>query len=366
RKDCLFCKEDIHISYLAGADEVLLIAEALDTQTLEEMMWLAKEYRMQVLCEVHSRKALAKVLSLNVLPTAIGINSRDLKTFQVDPSVPFRLRPFIPRNIKAVYESGVSEPFLNRLIGNAGFDAVLVGESVVKDAERVRLIKNFVNEFNRGAQEIPNYFTKLYNLKRDIIVKICGITNIEDAWRAYSLGADVLGFVLTSSPRKTDLKFIASLSKLNVLKVVVVGDIGKDKLTELSALIKQGVIDGVQFHCCKTPEVVHAFGGNAYRAIVLKSLADFKHEKFIPQVLYDASKTVAKTKGKLIPANLRKHLQGGWIAGGLNPGNIKKLISQIKPQLVDVSSGVEKEPGKKDEAKLERFIQGVRNAKVFW
>ncbi len=357
RKDFLLSGNDIKISWQAGADAVLLIAEILSPAVLTELIKTAKKYKLQTLCEVHSLPELQKVLSLKIKPTAIGINARDLKTFKIDPSIPFQLKPYIPKDIFTVYESGIKDDYLVQLIGNSGFTAALIGESVVKPKNRQTVIKQFQQALKKGATQKPNYFTKLYNLKKQPLVKICGITNKLDAVLAKQNGADVLGFILAESKRKTDLNLIASLKKLDILKVAVVQDPGQKEITELKKLIKSGVIDGVQLHGQETPETVKQFEGNAYKVITPPAGI----EGYLPNVLFDSAKDISKDKGQALPENVLSQLKGGWVAGGHDPDNIGSLIRNIQPQLVDVCSGVESTPGIKDQKKLIKLFKEIKS-----
>lgn len=336
RKDFLYSVEDIEISYRAGADAILLIADYLSSALLEKLIVTAQKYKLQTLCEVHDKPVLTKVLKLKNQPTAIGINARDLKTFKVNTALPLKLKPYIPKNIKVVFESGVSEPYLARLIGNSGFNSILIGEAVVRSKERTSLITNIHSQFRIGSKEQPNFFTKLYSLKKDIFIKVCGITNKKDALLAKKHGADIIGLILAESPRKTDLKFIKSLKSLDILKVAVVKD---QPVAQLKTLLQNKYIDGIQFHGREPKELVYSYNGNAYKV----------NDGYLPVALID-SKT-----------DITKQPQNSWIAGKLAPQNIGAIVRKVRPELVDVCSGVESTPGKKDPVKLKKFINEVRN-----
>lgn len=328
RKDFLYCREDIITSYLAGADAILLIAEILSAAKLEELISLTKKLKLQVLCEVHSKQSLTKVLGLKNKPEAIGINARDLKTLEINPAVPLQLKPFIPKSIKTVFESGVNDSYLAELIGNSRFNCILIGEAAVKNPE---IIQQLQKAFKKGLAQKPNFFTKLYARKKAIFIKICGITNKKDALLAKKCGADILGLILAESPRKINQKFIKSLKKIKILKVAVVKD---QNTSGLQQLIKNNYIDAVQFHGQENKELVYSFAGNAY-----------------------------KVNAPLLPVSLCDQLNptGSWIAGKLNPKNIKKIIRKVKPQLVDVCSGIESKPGQKDPRKIKKFINEVNH-----
>jgi indole-3-glycerol phosphate synthase/phosphoribosylanthranilate isomerase len=361
RKDFLYSVEDIEISYRAGADAILLIADYLSSAVLEKLLATAQRYKLQTLCEVHDKQVLAKVLKLRHRPTAIGINARDLKTFRVNTTLPLKLKPYIPKGLKTVFESGVSEPYLARLIGNSRFNAILIGEAVVRANNRTKLISDIFHQFKLGTKEKPNFFTKLYNFKKDIFIKVCGITNKTDALLAKRAGADIIGVILAKSPRKTNLKFIKSLKNLDILKVAVVKD---QPVKELKQLLQNNFIDGIQFHGQEPKELIYSYKGNAYKVRTAFS------ENFHPLVRPRRTPPLNKGEKESIvqPVELidsekeiLKQPENSWIAGKLTPQNIRKIIRKVKPELVDVCSGVEARPGKKDPAKLKKFISEVRN-----
>jgi indole-3-glycerol phosphate synthase/phosphoribosylanthranilate isomerase len=352
RKDFLFCREDIAQAYQAGADAVLLIAEILPDKLLQELIAAAHEYKLQVLCEAYSLPSLQRILKLKHLPDAIGLNSRDLKTFKIQPDQPLRLKACIPPHIPAVYESGVDNEYLLRLIGNAGFAAALIGEAVVKNPRRVKVLRSFQRALAQGSRQKPNYFTKLYARQKKILVKICGLTSRADAEAALQAGADVLGFVLfAGSPRCVAPGFLREIKDLPALKVAVVHD--PPDVRALRRMLRRGWIDAVQFHGAESAELVYSFQGNAYKAVTDPG------QKFLPVTLYDAPKTKAMRKGRQISAQNYKQIYGQWLAGGLTPQNVRSIIRQARPVLVDVSSGVEKSAGVKDTKKIKAFLRAV-------
>jgi indole-3-glycerol phosphate synthase len=111
-----------------GASAALLIARALSPATLQEMMAAAAELSLEPLVEVRTEAELALALELGA--RAIGINSRDLETLVVDPSVPERLLPLVPRGVVAVAESGIESVGDVEARGRWGADAVLVGSAL--------------------------------------------------------------------------------------------------------------------------------------------------------------------------------------------------------------------------------------------
>ncbi len=133
RKDFVIDSYQIYEARVYGADAILLIAAALEERTLREFIAIARELRLTPLVEVHDARELATALQAGA--DVIGINNRDLTTFQVDLGTTLKLLPSIPAGIITVSESGIrSRADLLRLEA-AGVNAVLVGETLVTAAD---------------------------------------------------------------------------------------------------------------------------------------------------------------------------------------------------------------------------------------
>jgi indole-3-glycerol phosphate synthase len=116
-----------------GADAILLLASVLDDRELASLYGRARELKLDVLCEVHDEGELQRALLAGC--DVIGVNSRDLRTFQVDLETAFRLGPRIPAGIIKVAESGIHSSAEVQKLRAAGYEAFLVGESLMR-AER--------------------------------------------------------------------------------------------------------------------------------------------------------------------------------------------------------------------------------------
>jgi indole-3-glycerol phosphate synthase len=129
RKDFIFDPYQVYEARAIGADALLLIVAILTPAQLNELLALARQFWMQCLIEVHDRIELQ--IALDAGADIIGINNRDLRTFNTDLSVTERLVPLIPRGRIIVSESGISTREDLRSLGDLGVDAVLVGEALV-------------------------------------------------------------------------------------------------------------------------------------------------------------------------------------------------------------------------------------------
>jgi len=133
RKDFMFHPYQLYEARVAGADAVLLIATVLSDTELRELSALARKLGMAALIEVHSEEELTRVLPLD--PAIIGVNNRNLQTFEVDFDNTARLRALIPPAIAVVGESGIKSPDDVRAMRAAAVDAVLVGEALVRSKD---------------------------------------------------------------------------------------------------------------------------------------------------------------------------------------------------------------------------------------
>jgi phosphoribosylanthranilate isomerase len=199
-------------------------------------------------------------------------------------------------------------------------------------------------------------------------VKICGITNLADAQVAVEAGADALGFnFYEKSPRFVSLKTAAAISKQLppfVMRVGVFVDAEPDFV--LRAIGEVG-LTMLQFHGDEPPEFCTQFGRMSMKAFRIR---DSESLKEIPKYetdayLLDAYSAEARggTGEKFnwdLAVEAQKFGKPIFLAGGLTPENVADAIRKVQPFGVDVSSGVEKSPGKKDAAKVRAFVKAVR------
>jgi len=130
RKDFILDPYQIYEARAAGADAILLIVAALDDDALQSLHRLAAELGLAALVEVHNAAELGRALCVG--PSIIGVNNRDLQTFEVTLDTTARLRPLIPVGIALVSESGVHTRQDVARLELLGVDAILVGEALVR------------------------------------------------------------------------------------------------------------------------------------------------------------------------------------------------------------------------------------------
>ena len=140
RKDFTISMKDICDARIMGSDCVLLIAAALSRNELHEFYEFATDLKLDSLIEVHDETELATALEIGA--TIIGVNQRDLKTFEVDHQRAVRMAGMMPDGIVKVAESGVKTRTDAQALRSAGYSAVLVGESLVTSGDIVASVKD--------------------------------------------------------------------------------------------------------------------------------------------------------------------------------------------------------------------------------
>lgn len=377
RKDFLLYEDEIDVAYRCGADAVLLIARILDDEQLVNMAKRAQSFDMQAFVEVREADDFRK---LQVVTAALGeaasktivagVNSRDLATFHTDPLIPASVRHKLPA--KAVFESGILSAGDASYARSLGFTGILVGEAVAKNPS---LAKDVVGAFETGAENARGQFWKKFaerkfgrqNVRRPM-VKICGITREEDGLLAAELGADMLGFVFSTTKRLTTEEFVRSFAeKIGSNRPLLVGIITDPESVEGKTAIKlarEGVLDAVQLHGVDPKNADYAY----YCAARVGEESDFDKVSALrkngePRVLLDAKvEGIPGGTGKTIPESLLREKAGDiplWLAGGITPTNVAELVGKFAPELIDVSSGVEDAPGIKNSEKLKALFAAL-------
>jgi len=142
RKDFIIHEVQIHEAVIAGADAILLIVAALDDPTLRRLHDVAKALQLDVLVEVHDLAEMDRALEFGA--DLIGINNRNLKTFAVDLATTERLAEEVPEEVLLVSESGIKSPADARRLLDAGANAVLIGEALMRARDPAREIQAYL------------------------------------------------------------------------------------------------------------------------------------------------------------------------------------------------------------------------------
>jgi len=203
-------------------------------------------------------------------------------------------------------------------------------------------------------------------------VKICGITNEEDALCAVHCGAAALGFIFyPPSPRY--IKPVDARKIINGLpkEIVKVGVFVNEKVAEIKRVMEYCGLDMIQLHGDELPEFCREFPADRIiKAVELKNEDDLNHAlDYDVAVLLVDNRHAGLYGGTGKKANWKlacriKHKKPLILSGGLNEENIAEALQTIAPAALDINSGVESEPGKKDHAKLARIFDIIRHADV--
>jgi indole-3-glycerol phosphate synthase len=142
RKDFTVQEADVVDARLMGADAVLLIVAGLEDELLRRCAALADELGLAALVEVHDAQELERALAMG--SRLVGVNQRDLRTFQVDHERACALATDIPADVLAVAESGIRDAHDARRLAESGYDAILVGEALVRAQDRAGQLRELV------------------------------------------------------------------------------------------------------------------------------------------------------------------------------------------------------------------------------
>jgi phosphoribosylanthranilate isomerase len=199
-------------------------------------------------------------------------------------------------------------------------------------------------------------------------VKICGITNVEDGLAAISAGADALGFVFyDASPRKVTIEAAADIIRHLPALILKAGVFVNAAPEVVFRAIAECGLNVLQFHGEEPPEFCLQFGLMSMKAFRIRdaaSLSALKQYRTDAWLLDSYSPDKPGGTGEQFNWDLaleaRQCGRPIFLAGGLTPENVAAAVLRVKPFGVDVSSGVEAAPGRKDHAKVRAFIQAAK------
>ncbi|MBQ2477204.1 MAG: hypothetical protein II515_08035, partial [Desulfovibrio sp.] len=306
RKDFIYAPEEIDVAYRAGADAVLLIARMLDSNVLQAMLRRCGELAMTAFVELRLEddlKKLAEAKDALDRPCRIvcGVNSRDLKDFSIDLLKPAsmlgEIRTLLGADCPVIFESGIRTPDAASFAGSLGFTGMLLGEAAARNpGEAGKLVGAFVSAGQTGAARSWLAFADLLRSRTASaggqeecrhggqqdpssrpLLKICGLTNEEDALEATLAGADFLGFIFCKdSPRNAAAGLVRSVrQRLDATQggedagdrlpflVGVVTDCTSGEAQEAIGLVKDGTLDFLQLHGDKAVATFQADKGLA-------------------------------------------------------------------------------------------------------
>lgn len=404
RKEFIFDEYQILEARLAGADTVLLIVKMLDEDTLRRLYQYSQSLGMEPLVEVNTLDEMD--IAHNLGAKVIGVNNRNLTSFEVDLDTTSRLMHKVPQGSIVCALSGISGPDDVAAYRKNGVGAVLVGEALMRATNTAAFVQNLL------GGSLSNGVTRpVHGLK----VKICGTRSTEAARVAIEAGADLIGIILVegrtrcvsretalaiSQVCKTTIKGQASKSTARGMSSVRGTD--KDRVGETAAaceyfehtsdqlghqnrtllagvfrnqpldyvLEQQRVLDldVVQLHGSEPVEWASLIPVPVIRRFGCQE-AGLARRGYHALPLLDSA--LGGTGETLDVASVRKTLEADQalhvvLAGGLTPDNVKDTLYQLSDlrhriTAVDVSSGVEKD-GKQSLDKIRAFITAAKGS----
>ena len=200
-------------------------------------------------------------------------------------------------------------------------------------------------------------------------IKICGITNKADAQLAVELGADALGFIFyPKSPRYIKVTDAANICNALPPFVVKVGVFVDELEYEIEKALGECLLNALQFHGDEPPGFCQKFAAKSIKAIRMRDVsalalaAEYDVDALLLDTYTDSERGgTGKTFDWSLAIKAKEIGPPIILSGGLATVNVQEAIRKVRPYAVDVSSGVEREPGRKDPEKLRRFIELCRS-----
>jgi phosphoribosylanthranilate isomerase len=201
----------------------------------------------------------------------------------------------------------------------------------------------------------------------NVRIKVCGITNLDDARLAVELGADMLGFIFyAKSQRAVSREMAAQICQ--AVTVEKVGVFVNETETNIRQTLQECGLNTLQFHGDEPPSFCRQFPAKKIKAIRVRDAESLRaaSEYDVDALLLDTyTDTQRGGTGKTFDWSLAVQAKSLGrpiiLSGGLTPDNVRDAIRVVQPFAVDVASGVEREPGRKDPEKLKRFFESCRN-----
>ena len=337
-KDFIVDPRQVPEARIAGADAVLVMLSVLGDAEAAAVMDEARRLGMDVLVEAHDEAEVRRGVALGA--KILGINNRDLKTLGVDLAVTERLAGLVPEDTLLVSESGIDgRADVARLAPFA--DAFLVGSSLMRAPD-------------------PAVAARALAFGR---VKVCGLTDAVDAAAAAEAGAAFAGLVMVpGTPRAVTVE--AAFAAVEGLAIPRVGVFRNEKPMAVAQAAQALGLHAVQLH--GDEDALYIRGLRALLPEETQVWAATSVGEGAPEPRSGADRTVydsgAGGTGQAFDwARLaeRPELGEAILAGGLDPGNARAAAA-VGAWALDVSSGVEAAPGRKDPAKLAAFFEALR------
>ncbi|HJZ81496.1 MAG TPA: bifunctional indole-3-glycerol phosphate synthase/phosphoribosylanthranilate isomerase, partial [Pyrinomonadaceae bacterium] len=291
--------------------------------------------------------------------------NRDLHTFNVSIETSKLLARAAPGNAILVSESGL-DPQAVRELHAAGYQGFLVGETLMRAADPATALREFT-----GASEGRRW-------SRSSWIKICGITNLEDARAAIDAGADLLGFnFYPRSPRFIEPqaagKIISAIRSGNGRRrpLSTVGVFVDESIEQVARIVTEVKLNGIQLHGDENLEYCRRLKDLLPERFLIKAVAAQPGQKFkfhgeaFDAIMVDAfAPQLHGGTGRIadwsFARDLTAKLPRVFLAGGLSPENVGNAIAAVQPYGVDACSSLETAPGRKSARRMLEFVRAVR------
>ncbi len=350
RKDFIIDEYQVYEARACGADAILLMCAILDETQLRQLLKVAHGLGMHCLVEVHTPEEARRAVEVGA--AIIGVNSRDLTTFQMNPNLIRELRPLIPEDRVVVAESGIHTAADARRLARYDIQTMLVGESLVISHDIPAQIRTLLHGANESVQ-----------------VKICGLRTRDQLLTAIDAGADLLGLMFYESSSR----YIYPQEAMELLKTLedsqsasaIVGIFVNEEAEFINDIVERVGLHVVQLHGDEPPEFCKRIKRPVIKGLRPNSITDLnlveEYEATTWRILLDTPTAKWGGSGETHDWGIaRKEAQRMPIilAGGLTPENVSEAIQRVRPWGVDVSSGVEVN-GQKDAGKIQAFIHNA-------
>jgi indole-3-glycerol phosphate synthase/phosphoribosylanthranilate isomerase len=300
---------DLLRAKVAGADAVLILLRDVDDQRAAALMSYARELGLETLVEAHDAAELQRAVGLEA--EVVGVNSRDLSTFEIDRLTQLELIARMrAHDAVVVAESGVHSRAQGAAAELAGADAILIGSALMRAENPAERLREIVSR--------P-------------LVKVCGLTRRDDVDAAVEAGADMLGFILAEeSPRGAREVLPVPEDRLSVAVFVGKAEEAGSDLVQLYER-EEGRVRGRDAVLLRNGETV-------------AQVVDLPWDEQDPLHFQRA----AAVEGRVM------------LAGRLGPDNVREAVRAVRPWAVDAASKLEAKPGIKDHDKVRAFVEAAR------
>ncbi|KAJ3039437.1 bifunctional tryptophan synthase trp1 [Rhizophlyctis rosea] len=415
RKDFIIDRYQILEARVYGADTLLLIVAILTDEELIDLLQYSRELGMEPMVEVANAEEMRRAVAVG--SKVIGVNNRDLHTFNVDMNRTSDLASMVPPGTILAALSGITSRADVEKYISGGAEAVLVGEALMRTSDKRAFIQNLL-----GKGEAPTTTQQL--VSNNTLAKICGVKRVEDGLFAAKEGADFIGLIFAKSPRQVTVEqakevvravrgafgedvptayhppfelpvpdgttqasawFAKTLDAIRALRngrrsPLFTGVFSGHSVAEINQIVREVGLDLVQFHGDEAPELArlvrvpvvkafHVHSGESAKE-VLSRVEGARGTIAVP-LLDTGIKGLAQQggSGETFDWGVATGLKesggvGVMMAGGLTGENVRSAVEKVRPWCVDVSSGVEVDgqKGVKDHGKVKAFLEGVREA----